>query len=100
MASLRKAINAKCRECTCDSLDAGTAAQQIACCIDTECPLHPVRPITTTLIPTKLLDCCHITPEQLDAKARALVGLDGLASGSGQNGPLLSAGASIGGVLA
>ena len=45
--SLRKAVNAKCRQCTYDPFDAGTAAQQIAVCIDSDCPLHPVRPLTT-----------------------------------------------------
>lgn len=87
--SLRNAINAKCRDCICDSLDAGTAAQQIACCVETNCPLHPVRPITATVIPARLLDCYRIAPEQLDAKARALVRVSPTAQESGQIGPIL-----------
>ena len=88
--SLRKSVNSYCRSCVYDALDAGTAAQQIACCIATDCPLHPVRPITTTVIPAKLLDRYNITPEQLDLKARALVLYESVAPESGQNGPLLS----------
>jgi hypothetical protein len=88
--SLRKAINTKCRGCTYDPLGAGTAAQQIACCVDSACPLHPVRPITATLIPAKLLEGYHIAPEQLDDKARALVEIDPSTSESGQIGLLLS----------
>lgn len=88
--SLRNAINAKCRDCICDTLDAGTAAQQIACCVDSKCPLHAVRPITATVIPIRLLEAQHVTPEQLDAKARALVRVSSIALESGQTGPTLS----------
>ena len=88
--SLRKAINKKCQSCVCDPLDYGTSAQQIACCTAMDCPLHPVRPITTTVIPVKLLDRYHIAPEQLDLKARALVRYESVAPESGQNAPLLS----------
>jgi hypothetical protein len=76
--------------CICDPLDAGTAAQQVAMCVASDCALHSVRPITATLIPVRLLEASQIAPEQLDARARALVRLDRLAPGSGQNGPLLS----------
>lgn len=88
--SLRNAINAKCRECSCDPLDAGTAAQQVACCVATDCPLHAVRPITATVIPIKLLEGYQIAPERLDAKARALVRLAPPAPEPGQNDALLS----------
>jgi hypothetical protein len=88
--SLRKAINAKCRDCICDPLDAGTAAQQIACCVDTNCPLHAVRPITATVIPVRLLESYHITTEQLDARARALVRVSPTAPESGQIGHIQS----------
>jgi hypothetical protein len=42
--SLRKAINAMCRECIYDPLAGGTAAKQIECFTITTCPLYPVRP--------------------------------------------------------
>ena len=67
--SLRKAINAKCRECTHDPLDSGTAAQQIACCVASDCARYRVRPITATVIPMRLLKAYNIAPEKLDAKA-------------------------------
>ena len=89
--SLRGAVNAKCRECTYDPLGAGTAAQQIACCVDSDCALHPVRPITATIIPVRLLGAYHVTPAQLDAKARALVRVDPTAPESGQIDPIMGA---------
>jgi hypothetical protein len=73
MKSLRKAINAKCRECATDPLDAGSPARQIAACIDNDCPLHSVRPITCTELPLRLLEGYGVRPEQLDERARALV---------------------------
>ncbi len=75
MMSLRKAINDKCRECTADPLDAGSPSRQIAVCIDNDCPLHPVRPITCTELPLRLLEGYGVRPEQLDERARALVGV-------------------------
>jgi len=70
--SLRSAINAYCRDCICDPMDAGLAAQQIACCVSNDCPLHPVRPITATVI------------------SRALVRVEALTPESGQTGHILS----------
>ena len=71
--SLRKAINTKCRECTHDPLDRGSAAQQIACCTINDCPLHPVRPITATVISQQLLDHWRISIDSLCKRARPLV---------------------------
>lgn len=71
--SLRKSINDKCRGCIYDPLERGTAAQQIACCIGTDCPLHPVRPITTKNIPIALLQHWGLKPSDLCDRARALV---------------------------
>jgi hypothetical protein len=45
--SLRKAINAKCKDCTYDPKShGGTWRQQVETCAVTLCPLHPVRPLT------------------------------------------------------
>ena len=85
--SLREAINVKCRECTYDPLDVGGASHQIAACISSDCPLHPVRPITCTRLPLRLLEAWHVHPEQLDARARALVREALPTSEDGQNGP-------------
>ena len=89
--SLRKAINAKCRQCTYDPLDVGTAAQQIAACICSECPLHPVSPITTKQLPVSLLEAYRVDPLKLDDRARGLVYPPVKCSGDGQNGPLETA---------
>ena len=71
--SLRKPINDKCRDCIYDPLDKGTAAQQIACCVCTDCSLHPVRPITTKSIPIALLQHLRLKPSDLCDRARPLV---------------------------
>jgi hypothetical protein len=88
--SLREAVNKKCRDCAYDPLDAGSAAQQIACCISMDCPLHPVRPVTAKIIPRSLLDAYHIDPQQLDERARGLVTSNQTASGDGQIDLLLT----------
>ena len=89
--SLRKAINGKCRECSYDPMDAGTAAQQIAACICSTCPLHPVRPITTKQLPVSLLEAYSVNPLELDERARGLVYPSGTSSGDGQIGLLVTA---------
>lgn len=71
--SLRRAINAKCRDCSYDPKAVGSAAQQIAACVVTICPLHPVRPVTAKSLPLSLLEAYGIDPLQLDARARGLV---------------------------
>jgi len=86
--SLRKPINGKCRDCIYDHLDKGTAAQQIACCVDTDCPLHPVRPITTKSIPIALLQHWRVKPSDLCDRARPLVENASSCSVEGQIGLL------------
>ena len=44
--SLRKAINAKCKDCSHDPLDTGTWLKQVEDCTAVDCPLFPVRPLT------------------------------------------------------
>lgn len=45
--SLRKAINAKCKECIHDPKGGGgTWRQQVEACTDKRCPLYPVRPLS------------------------------------------------------
>lgn len=41
--SLRKSIDAKCRDCICDETQPGTWREQIAACTSSRCPLWPVR---------------------------------------------------------
>jgi hypothetical protein len=88
--SLRKAINAKCKQCVYDPMDVGTAAQQIAACICSDCPLHPVRPITTKRLPLSLLAAHRVDPLELDERARGLVYPPVKCSGDGQNGLLVA----------
>ena len=47
MASLRKAINEKCKDCTYDPLDRGTWREQVEACHITDCELWEVRPISS-----------------------------------------------------
>lgn len=70
---VRKAINAKCRQCTHDPSDAGSAAQQIACCTVKECPLHSVRPITCKSLPARLLKHWRLSEQDLCERARQRV---------------------------
>lgn len=43
--SLRKAINAKCKECLYDPIAGkGNWRQQVEACTSYSCPLYPVRP--------------------------------------------------------
>ena len=49
--SLRRAINAKCRDCCHDEPAAGSAAVQIELCASTDCPMWPVRPVRQDRIP-------------------------------------------------
>ena len=86
--SLRKAVNDYCRSCIYDPGDIGTAAQQIACCTVTDCPLHPFRPITTKAIPLELLHSYRLSPDDLDDRARVLVDSTELSAGDAQNEPL------------
>ena len=44
--SLRKAVDAKCRECIYDGgSGGGTWRQQVTACTSPKCPLFPVRPL-------------------------------------------------------
>jgi len=43
-ASLRSAINAKCRECIYDKHGVGNWRQQVSACLVTKCALWVVRP--------------------------------------------------------
>ena len=89
--SLRKAINAKCKQCVYDAMDVGTAAQQIAACICRDCPLHKVRPITTKQLPVSLLEAYNVNPMELDEIARGLVYPSATSAGDSQIGRPLTA---------
>lgn len=48
MASLRKAIDSKCRECVYDASGPGGWRNQVEACTAFSCPLFDVRPLTLT----------------------------------------------------
>lgn len=50
MASLKKCIEAKCKDCTYDSFAPGTWREQVEACGVTSCPLYEVRPKTVATI--------------------------------------------------
>jgi hypothetical protein len=64
--------------------------QQIAACICSECPLHPVRLITTKQLPVSLLAAYRVDPLELDERARGLVYRPEQCLGDGQNGLLVA----------
>ena len=44
--SLRKAINAKCKDCIFDPMEPGNWRQQVTACTSNDCALHSVRPMS------------------------------------------------------
>lgn len=60
MASLRKAINATCKECIYDPYDTGTWRKQVQACTSPKCPLYPLRPLP---IAKNLTNSKEKTPE-------------------------------------
>lgn len=50
MASLKKAIEDKCKDCTYDKEAPGTWREQVEGCRVTKCPLWEVRPLTVNTV--------------------------------------------------
>lgn len=50
MASLKKCIEEKCKDCTYDPLAGGTWREQVELCTVRKCALWPVRPMTVATI--------------------------------------------------
>ena len=50
MASLKKCIEAKCKDCTYDEKAPGTWREQVELCRVTKCALWPVRPVTVATL--------------------------------------------------
>ena len=59
MSTLREAVNAKCRDCIFDPHAPGTWRQQVHACTATECPLHPVRPLSESPLSEETLRAYH-----------------------------------------
>lgn len=47
--SLRKSINAKCKQCLYDPGSPGRCLEQIACCVSVDCALFDVRPMPASV---------------------------------------------------
>lgn len=50
MASLKKAVEAKCKDCTYDQAAPGTWREQVEQCTVRACALWPVRPVSVATI--------------------------------------------------
>lgn len=73
--SLRKPINAKCRECIyCPVTGIGSWRQQVAACTSISCPLYPVRPMPTDNTTGKSNALTESENGQFDAIADGLGG--------------------------
>lgn len=53
MASYKKAIEAKCKDCIYDPLVSGSWRKQVEECNSWDCPLWDVRPVTVNTTHTK-----------------------------------------------
>ena len=62
-ASLRAAIDAACKQCIYDPQAPGGWRQQTHLCSCQRCPLWPVRPLSESAIPQRLLDEFQILPD-------------------------------------
>ena len=81
--SLRKAINAMCKECIYDPGSDGTWKRQVAECVSRECPLFNVRPGRARgLLKGLGLDTVHGRAEQIASNP---------APNNGHFGPLMEA---------
>lgn len=63
-ASLRGAINAKCRECIYDPVGgSGNWRQQVTACRATNCPLYDVRPVSSGDLGVAVQKTGELAPE-------------------------------------
>jgi hypothetical protein len=58
--SLRKAIDANCRSCVYDPANAGNWRQQVTMCSCHDCAIYPVRPVSSSDIPERILDAYSV----------------------------------------
>ena len=89
MASLRKKINAKCKDCIYDSAVEGTWLDQVTMCTSTECPLWPVRPKVRRPDPRRRQKLVRLMRE---ARVSQPIRVRCLGENNQENGPHLGAG--------
>ena len=73
MASLKKCIEEKCKDCTYDPLAGGTWREQVEQCTIRTSALWPVRPITVATL--------NANRKKANAEAGARVDIDALVNG-------------------
>jgi hypothetical protein len=66
MASLRKAINGKCKDCIYDHLAPGNWRVQVSLCSCKSCPLWRVRPKTSSAIPQSVLSYYGVKMDEFE----------------------------------
>ena len=67
MASLKKAVEAKCKDCTYDQACPGSWRAQVEACTVKRCPLWEVRPVTMeTIIARRKLKGIDVTAIMAD----------------------------------
>ena len=92
--SLRKAINAMCRDCTYDPLDNGSAAQQILAARAKAAPSQSSA--DDSQVDTAATSRAYkIAPAELDTQARALITPSLSCPSDGQNKHLLDSGSTF-----
>jgi hypothetical protein len=64
MPDFRAAVNAKCKECLYDPGHGGTWRDQIEACSSPNCPLYPVRPISSRVATERK---AQRQPEEIEA---------------------------------
>ena len=64
--SLRRAIDANCKNCIYDNQAPGTWRQQVTLCSVASCSLYPVRPVTGSVIPESVLNYYSVTRPERD----------------------------------
>ena len=73
MASLKKCIEDKCKDCIYDPLAGGTWREQTESCRSVRCPLWPVRPITVATM--------NANRKKANAAAGTSIDIDALVNG-------------------
>ena len=84
LRSLRRAIDAKCRDCIYDPSNGGTCREQVGACTSVSCPLWPVRTLPTYPLPQWLTarDPARLPPDFLKlSQSQALRVLRGKEAG-------------------
>lgn len=61
--SLRAAIDAMCKGCIYDPISPGTWREQVEGCSSSNCPLHPVRPVSVAATKERAAERTETEPD-------------------------------------